>query len=33
MIGQYLDQIDELAEALGAPKLKVATPIDERELL
>ena len=33
MIGQYLDQIDELAEALNAPKLTGATPIDERERL
>ena len=33
VIGQYLDQIDELAEALGAPKLTGATPIDERERL
>ena len=31
--GQYLDQIDELADALGAPKLTGATPIDERERL
>jgi DNA excision repair protein ERCC-3 len=33
VIGQYLDQIDELAEALHAPKLTGATPIDERERL
>ena len=33
VIGQYLDQIDELAEALNAPKLTGATPIDEREAL
>ena len=33
VIGQYLDQIDELAEALGAPKLTGSTPIDERERL
>ena len=33
VIGQYLDQIDELADALGAPKLTGATPIDERERL
>ncbi|MDQ1609898.1 MAG: excision repair protein [Microbacteriaceae bacterium] len=33
VIGQYLDQIDELAEALNAPKLTGATPIDERERL
>ena len=33
VIGQYLDQIDELALALKAPKLTGATPIDERERL
>ena len=33
VIAQYLDQIDELADALGAPKLTGATPIDERERL
>jgi DNA excision repair protein ERCC-3 len=33
VIGQYLDQIDELADALDAPKLTGATPIDERERL
>jgi DNA excision repair protein ERCC-3 len=33
VIGQYLDQIDELALALTAPKLTGATPIDERERL
>jgi len=33
VIGQYLDQIDELADALGAPKLTGATTIDERERL
>jgi DNA excision repair protein ERCC-3 len=33
VIGQYLDQIDELAEALNAPKLTGATSIDERERL
>ncbi|MCU1420987.1 MAG: helicase, partial [Microbacteriaceae bacterium] len=33
VIGQYLDQIDELAEALSAPKLTGATPIEERERL
>ncbi|MGO4690759.1 DNA repair helicase XPB [Glaciibacter sp. 2TAF33] len=33
VIGQYLDQIDELAESLGAPKLTGATPVDERERL
>ncbi len=33
VIGQYLDQIDELADALNAPKLTGSTPIDERERL
>ena len=33
VIGQYLDQIDELAEALDAPKITGSTPIDEREQL
>src|SRR6201999_2410312 len=33
VIGQYLDQIDELADALGAPKLTGATPVAERERL
>lgn len=33
VIGQYLDQIDELAAVLGAPKLTGATPVDERERL
>ena len=33
MIGQYLDQIDVLAEALDAPKITGATPVDEREVL
>ncbi len=33
VIGQYLDQLDELADALGAPKLTGATPIAERERL
>jgi len=33
VIGQYLDQIDELAVALDAPKLTGATSIDERERL
>jgi DNA excision repair protein ERCC-3 len=33
VIGQYLDQIDELAEELHAPKLTGATPVDERERL
>ena len=33
VIGQYLDQIDELANALGAPQLTGSTPVDERERL
>ncbi|GAA4267825.1 DEAD/DEAH box helicase [Frondihabitans peucedani] len=33
VIGQYLDQIDELADALGAPKLTGSTPVDERQRL
>ncbi len=33
VIGQYLDQIDVLAEALNAPKITGATPVDEREVL
>lgn len=33
VIGQYLDQIDQLADALNAPKLTGATPVDERERL
>jgi DNA excision repair protein ERCC-3 len=33
VIGQYLDQIDELAQALKAPSLTGATPVDERERL
>ncbi|TFC30697.1 DEAD/DEAH box helicase [Cryobacterium sp. TMT1-3] len=33
VIGQYLDQIDELADVLNAPQLTGATPIDERERL
>lgn len=33
VIGQYLDQIETLAEALDAPKITGATPVDEREVL
>ena len=33
IIGQYLDQIDILAESLDAPKITGATPVDEREVL
>ena len=33
IIGQYLDQIDEVASALNFPKLTGETPVDERERL
>src|ERR1700712_285757 len=33
VIGQYLDQIDMLAEALDAPKLTGSTPVKERQRL
>lgn len=33
VIGQYLDQIDELSEALNAPQITGSTPIAEREEL
>ncbi|MGO2111189.1 MAG: DNA repair helicase XPB [Pseudoclavibacter sp.] len=33
VIAQYLDQIDELAEAIGVPKLTGQTPVSEREEL
>jgi DNA excision repair protein ERCC-3 len=33
IIGQYLDQLQELTDALGAPQLTGATPVDERERL
>ena len=33
VIGQYLDQIEELSDALGAPQLTGATPVPERERL
>jgi len=33
VIGQYLDQLDELADALNAPSLTGSTPIAERERL
>ena len=33
VIGQYLDQIDELADELAAPKITGSTPVDERERL
>ncbi|MFT4051228.1 MAG: DEAD/DEAH box helicase [Microbacterium sp.] len=33
VIGQYLDQIDVLSQALEAPQITGATPVDEREEL
>uniref|UniRef100_UPI00286DA820 DNA repair helicase XPB n=1 Tax=Nocardioides sp. TaxID=35761 RepID=UPI00286DA820 len=33
VIGQYIDQIDELAELLGAPVIKGETPVKERQRL
>ncbi|WP_110182981.1 DNA repair helicase XPB [Nocardioides solisilvae] len=33
VIGQYLDQLDELAETLGAPVIKGDTPVRERQRL
>jgi DNA excision repair protein ERCC-3 len=33
VIGQYIDQLDELAEALGAPLIKGETPVNERQRL
>ena len=33
MIGQYLDQLDEIASALDAPMIKGETPVKERERL
>ncbi|WP_345751944.1 DNA repair helicase XPB [Microbacterium rhizophilus] len=33
VIGQYLEQLDELSEALNAPKITGSTPVDERERL
>jgi DNA excision repair protein ERCC-3 len=33
VIGQYLDQLDEIAEHLGAPVISGATPVRERERL
>jgi DNA excision repair protein ERCC-3 len=32
VIGQYIDQLDELSEVLGAPLIKGETPIKEREI-
>jgi DNA excision repair protein ERCC-3 len=33
VIGQYLDQLDELTEVLGVPIIKGDTPVKEREVL
>ncbi len=33
VIGQYLDQLDEIGERLGAPVIKGETPVKERERL
>ncbi len=33
VIGQYIDQIDEIAEVLGAPVIKGDTPVKERQRL
>jgi DNA excision repair protein ERCC-3 len=33
VIGQYIDQLDELAEHIGAPLIKGETPVKERERL
>jgi DNA excision repair protein ERCC-3 len=33
VIGQYIDQLDELSEVLGVPVIKGETPIKEREIL
>ncbi|WP_426246104.1 DNA repair helicase XPB [Nocardioides sp. LHG3406-4] len=33
VIGQYIDQLDEIAEALGAPVIKGETPVKERQRL
>src|SRR4029079_16001672 len=33
VIGQYLDQLDEIGESLGAPVIKGETPVKERERL
>jgi DNA excision repair protein ERCC-3 len=33
VIGQYIDQLDEIAERLGAPVIKGDTPVKERERL
>src|SRR4029453_16312200 len=31
VIGQYIDQLDELGEVLGAPVIKGETPVNERQ--
>jgi DNA excision repair protein ERCC-3 len=33
VIGQYLDQLEEVSVALGVPKITGETPVDERERL
>ena len=33
VIGQYIDQLDDLSESLGVPLIKGETPIKEREVL
>jgi DNA excision repair protein ERCC-3 len=33
VIGQYLDQLQELSDGLGAPQINGSTPVDERERL
>ena len=33
VIGQYIDQIDDVAETLGVPVIKGETPVKERERL
>ena len=33
VIGQYIDQLDELSEVLGVPLIKGETPVKEREVL
>jgi DNA excision repair protein ERCC-3 len=33
VIGQYIDQLDELSEVLGVPLIKGETPVKEREIL
>ena len=33
VIGQYIDQLEDLSETLGAPLIKGETPIKEREIL